>query len=85
MERRIVPSREAAALFATLLRRGQQLADAENKKFAIVRDDAEVYKLVAFRELSAAEKKKVVKRIQPRTESGDKTNETQQQRNGQVE
>lgn len=64
-------SREATLLFAELQKRGQQIADVEQRKFVILRDGETVYKLSALEELSYEERSKIVKRIKPRTQSGE--------------
>lgn len=69
--------REAKRLFADLARRGQQLADEEQRKFVIVRDPEVIYKLRALSECTNyAQRSAIVKRIKPRTPSGDSNNGT---------
>lgn len=57
---------EATARFRTLLTQGQQIADKENRRFAIVRDATEGFSLKALDELkNYRQRSGIVKRIRP--------------------
>jgi hypothetical protein len=56
----------ATARFNDLARQGQQIADVERRKFVLIRDPAEIYKLAALEGLSYEQRQQIVKRIKPR-------------------
>jgi hypothetical protein len=57
---------EARARFALLEKQGQQLADLEKRKFAIIRDKKAIYKLARLDELSFQQRMDIVKRLRPK-------------------
>lgn len=65
----------ARARFVLLEKQGQHLADVEQKKFVIVRDKRDIYKLARLEDLSYQDKMEIVKRIRPKplkeTEAND--------------
>lgn len=66
-------SRAATDTFRRLAQQGQQIADAEQRKFAMMRDPKEIYKLVPLEGLNYVQRQQIVKRFKPRRTEDDES------------